>query len=163
MVYTPKYFKAYELVGPVMYNKAIKANAERRLFYVFNPFLLMTADLLREKYGPATINNWKVGGTLKERGLRDPDTSTGALFSAHKFGCALDMSFKNATAEEIREEMKKVGCFDPGFRYNTPKGAEHFKYIHRVESTLNGKPISWFHMDIYNSFNEDGSIISLNV
>jgi hypothetical protein len=162
-MYIPKYFKLYELVGPEFYALVTKQKLEQKAFGIFDTYLLITADLLRERYGTATINNWFNGGSLKERGLREMNTGTGAVLSAHKFARAFDMNFKNATAEEVREDMRKGGCFKPGFRFDPTKGFECFKNIHRVESTMDGKPISWFHMDRFNHYNEDGSIVQLHV
>lgn len=162
-MYTPKYVTAKELVYKDLYKLYEKKNQLYKLFYVFNPFVLMTADALRARYGAITINNWAYGGSMENRGLRKPDTSVGSELSAHKFGAALDCNFKDATAVEIRQDMEKYGCFEPGFRVNFTKEAECFRYIHRVEMTQGKKPISWFHFDIFNCYNADGSIMRLDV
>ena len=162
-MYRPKYLGADELVWKDLYVQLEKQKRTDRIFWQFNPLVLMTADLLREKYGAITVNNWSGTGSFQNRGLRPDDSSVGAALSAHKRGAALDCNFRNASAEEIRQDMKKAGCFKPGFKNNVPPGYDCFKYINRVESTLSGKPISWFHFDIFNCYNPDGSIIELHV
>jgi len=54
---------------------------------------------------PITINTWFDGGKFKERGLRDPKTKTGAQYSQHKFGKALDFTVSGMTADEVREKI----------------------------------------------------------
>lgn len=162
-MYKPEFISARELVWKELYLQVEKQKATDRIFWQFNPLVLKTADMLRKRYGSITINNWHSGGTLQQRGLRPDDTSVGAALSAHKRGAALDCNFAGASAEEVREDMKKLGCFKPGFRDNSTQESECFKYIHRIEATLNGKQISWFHFDIFNCYNLDGSIMILNV
>lgn len=162
-MYRPEHLTAKELVWKELFEKYNKMNKTDRILYVFNPLVLKTGDMLRKKYGAITINNWFYGGSLQYRGLRPFGHGEGAALSAHMFGAALDCNFKDATAEEIREDMRKAGCFKPGFRSNIPQGFECFKYIHRVECTEGGKPISWFHFDIFNAYNDDGSIVQLHV
>lgn len=157
--YKPKHVSEDELVNRATWNELNKAGTLERVFWQFNPLVLITADLLREVFGPITINNWKIGGSFQNRGLRIDD-SVGAKFSAHKRGAALDCNFKNATAPEIRKKMLELGCFKPGFKDRTDLGKyECFKHIGRVESTQNGKEISWFHFDIWNNQSTDGSIL----
>lgn len=161
--YTPKYLKAWELCDEKYY-KAVQSDGggDQRIFWQFNPLVLMTADMLRERFGSLTVNNWRSGGSFSQRGLRTND-STGAMFGPHKRGAALDCNFANATAEAIRAEMEKAGCFLPGFRSRVTKDTACFQYIGRVENLSGGKQISWFHFDIWNCQNADGSIIKLDV
>ena len=162
-MYEPKRLIPQEVVPKSIYEAAVKANRVNRIFWQFNPYVLMTADMLADRYGSILVNNWHKGGDLNERGLRLDSSSTGELFSAHKRGAALDCNFKNATAEEVRNDMEKYGCFKPGFKSNLNKNNEIFRYINRIECTLKGKSISWFHFDIFNCYNDDGSIMRLNV
>lgn len=164
-MYTCKYFKPEELVGPEFYHMCEKTNRVGRIFTIFDPTLLKVIDLLREKYGSCTINNWKTGGPRKESGLRMMDTSTGAVLSAHKFGRAVDCIFSKVSAEEIRQDMKRVGCFNPGFRSRLMKEPELEVYnVARVEWHDKGVPISWLHIDcLWNDANEDGSVKIIDV
>ncbi len=65
------------------------------------PKLLIVVDTLRKRYGP--INNWHTGGPFHESGLRDPFTKTGAKWSMHKLGRAVDLKFSNVTPIEVQE------------------------------------------------------------
>lgn len=160
--YKPKYLTAQELCDKEYYTAAAKVEAEY-IFWQFNPLVLVTVDKLRERFGGVTVNNWHIGGPFSQRGLRT-NNSTGAMFGPHKRGAALDCNFKNAEPEEIRELMRKAGCFAPGFKDRTNLGNDEcFRHIGRVEMTQNGNPINWFHFDIWNCQNTDGSILGLRV
>lgn len=81
-MYRPKYFSIKELVNPVLLNKIGIETAWKLL----DEQLLRAADKIREKYGVMFVNK----GELKDCGLRDWTSQTGAKYSAHKFGRALD-------------------------------------------------------------------------
>lgn len=151
--YAPKYFKIQELVTKSFYNAAVSRGKPHYALWQFNPHVLMTADMLREKFGPITINNWVFGGNAQNRGLRDADTTVGAPMSPHLRGAALDLIFHKVSAEEVRSHMRKCGCFSAGFKRDVPKDAECFRYIGRVEVD-----ISWFHFDIWNCYDDNGAI-----
>ena len=53
------------------------------------------------------INNWHVGGMFNESGLRDFKTSTGAEFSQHKYGRAIDIKCTGMTGDDLRDIVKK--------------------------------------------------------
>ena len=161
-MYKCKYFRLDELVYPEIHKVCEQKGLLDRLWLVFDPNLLRAVDLLRERYGSCTINNWKAGGQFKECGLRQADTSTGALLSAHKFGRAVDCHFATVTSEEIRQEMIKLGCFKPGFKATTDPKLECFRLLGRLEHLQNGKPISWLHVDSY-AETDDGSLKLINV
>ena len=66
--------------------------------------IVMATQFIRTMSGlPITINNWANGGAYKESGLRDFNTSTGAKYSAHKFGAAADLKIGNLTSHEMVE------------------------------------------------------------
>lgn len=44
------------------------------------------------------INNYHLGGQLKERGFRTPKTTTGAALSQHRFGRAIDITITGINA-----------------------------------------------------------------
>jgi hypothetical protein len=79
--------------------------------------IVRVAQWLRDFTGDEiVVNNWNTGGQYHESGLRDPFTKTGAKFSQHKFGRALDLKFKNTKPEVVRqiirdnwEELKALG------------------------------------------------------
>ena len=77
-----------------------------RLLSYLDPRILDICDFLRERYGPATVNNWHLGGELEQCGFRRPSSKVGASCSQHKFGRAADLHFAGITAHEIRTDMK---------------------------------------------------------
>ena len=125
MFYKPKYFDVRELVTPSVYERF----GEKAFMFIDNR-ILRTADMLRERFGPITINTWFFGGTSQCRGFRSSDCTIGAAFSQHRFGRALDMSFRNYSAEEIREDMRKNG------------DNAAYEFITRCEDG-----VSWLHID----------------
>ena len=64
--------------------------------------IVATAYALRKKFGPMVINNWHIGGEFTLRGFRPADTNTGAKWSQHKFGRAIDCHFTKVSVEEVR-------------------------------------------------------------
>jgi hypothetical protein len=69
-----------------------------------------TVELLqffRERYGSTTVNNWYQGGNFQFRGFRPPNCKVGGSMSQHRFGRAFDINCKNATPDEIREDIIK--------------------------------------------------------
>jgi len=80
---------------------------------------LVTADqLLRDRFGPVTINNWIHGGDRNWSGIRTPASPDYSGTSQHSFGRASDKLFVNATAEEVREFIRGnwqylgIGCIE---------------------------------------------------
>ena len=55
--------------------------------------IIILAQLFRTRYGAITINNWHNGGQYHESGLRLFSTPTGAKYSQHKYGRAVDLKF----------------------------------------------------------------------
>lgn len=102
-MFKPKYFNIKELVNPTL----LKQIGEQIAWTIFDENVLKAADLLREKYGPITIN----ANGLTDCGLRDPQSSTGAKYSMHKIGRALDghiVSIEKAAANiKDANERKK--------------------------------------------------------
>jgi hypothetical protein len=96
MSYRPKYFALNEVVYP----GAIQARGEKA-WELMDDRILRGADWLREKFGPCVINGKFGGKGFTESGLRDPFTTTGAKFSQHKFGRALDLKFLKVTCTEV--------------------------------------------------------------
>ncbi len=133
-LYIPRYFRIEELVYPEFYEQ-FQHRGEDYMWLAFDARVLQTADRLRERYGPMTVNNWLWGGSRTESGLRAMDTSTGAALSQHKFGRALDCIFHDCTADEVRADMKKWGVY------------AEFRLITCIEEFPG---MSWFHFDVRN-------------
>lgn len=68
--------------------------------------IIEIADFFRGYFDvPIVINNWHSGGPYKESGLRKFLTKTGAKFSQHKFGRAIDMKLEHLHPEAVRKEV----------------------------------------------------------
>ena len=70
-------------------------------------------DILLELYKEevlVTINNKYKGGQFDERGFRDFHTTTGAIYSDHKYGRAFDCHFslRNGGVLPIKEVYQKL-------------------------------------------------------
>lgn len=66
---------------------------------------LVKADqLLRNYFGPITINNWWMDGLRQWSGIRTVDSIDFSETSQHNFGRASDKIFKEVTVEEVRPE-----------------------------------------------------------
>ena len=126
-MYKCKYFLIEELVPKSLYDTM----HEDALWKLFDEDILKAADWLREKYGPATINNWKWGGVFHQSGIRTKDSEFYREGSAHSVGKALDMKFRDTTAEAIRADFRKA--------------AEEFEEIPYIRRCEDG--VSWLHID----------------
>ena len=107
-----KNFTVQELVPAEVYTERGDAAAQLMDIRIVN-----VAQWLRDKTGKSiTINSWGSGGQYKESGLRNFETSTGAKWSQHKFGRALDLKVQGMEAEEVRQlirnnwaELREIG------------------------------------------------------
>jgi hypothetical protein len=148
MTYIPTFFQPHEVVPPAVF--AALSGDPVRIFRLFDERILITCDRLRGRYGSMTINNWQWGGERKESGLRDPFSATGAKWSDHKFGRAIDAVFK-LPAAEIRRDILS----DPWH--------PDFEHITCLEMTIGGKPISWLHFACRNWDKARSGILQLNL
>lgn len=130
-MFIPAHFEIYELVPPNIYSRY--HTEVRKIWGMFDERILITAQNLRNRYGKMVCNDWYWDGKWKERGWRPWNTLTGAQFSQHKFGRALDLIPTNTDVEEIRRDILK----DP----NHPD----FEHITCLEMN-----ISWLHIDCRN-------------
>ena len=125
MRYIPKHFHAYELLPNDLY----ALHGDNGL-YLIDDRILSTLDQIREFVdSPITVNNWKIGGPFSQRGYRN-DPNTGAKYSAHRFGRAVDFDIAGITADAFRTKVKS-GDYD-----------KVLGYITRME-----EGIEWIHMD----------------
>ena len=148
-----KHFKCYEIVDRETYRLFGEFS-----YRFFDPILLRVADWLREELGPTTCNNWywnkeKASWDVFEwSGLRtsrwdlaQPNSSGKKKYSPysdHALGNALDLRFKNHSAEYVRQYIQ-----DNWERIKADTGA--------VSLTLEaGDTVSWVHLATRN--NNDG-------
>jgi hypothetical protein len=122
MIYQCRHFKLKELFPPDMLE-----TPEAILWQLLDPRVLMAADALRDEFGPAWCNT----GDLTQRGWRHSKSATGAKWSQHKYGRALDLTFKNANAETVRQSIRQK------------RGT--YRMITCIE-----RDVSWVHIDCRN-------------
>ena len=124
--YKPVHFEIKELVSPDVY-----AMFGQKALMFLNPKILYTGDRIRQRYQkPVIVNNWSMGGVLQERGFRSPSSETGAEFSDHKRGDAIDFNVAGISPEEVRVDiLANPMC-------------EDFKYITCIEMMINWNHIS---------------------
>lgn len=128
-MFKPDNFAIWELVDKQTY----EARGERA-WALLDTNALIVLNALREKFGPAVVNNWKSGGPWQWRGLRYPECKEYSRYSQHNFGRAFDVSFKSATAQEVREYILKEWTWND----------------HKIHITLEDD-VSWVHFDTRNA------------
>lgn len=126
---TPNFFLD-EFIDPSIY----AARGERSVA-LMDHRMIMFAQWLREAAGrPLTINNWASGGQFRESGLRRSDTRTGAKWSQHKYGRAIDIKCQGLTPREL---------------FAIVKANEAYLIQHQLCTTIENLEytVSWLHCD----------------
>lgn len=129
----------HELVPESYYRKFEKT--PEKFLNLFDDRALKTLQALREEFGPATVNNWAVGGSNQYRGWRPFNCTVGAIHSQHKFGRAFDVNFKHTTAEQAR----KLILANP----------HRFPHLTRIE-----RDVSWLHFDVATTNSAEVKVIA---
>ena len=120
---------------------------EDMVWKMFDPRLLKLADAIRKKYGPCTVN----ADGLTDCGLRDPQSATGAKYSMHKIGRALDLHIRSieVKAAEIKDantrKKFKIKEYD--------KVRETLMVNHEFDDLSFENGVSWLHVDTGNRQN----------
>ncbi len=134
-----KYFCIEEFVSKAVYKKY-----GDKAWQFLSPRLLHTMLVVRKELGKSiTINNWKWGGKFSQRGLREntchmvmKKNRLGKIYlSAHLTGNAVDFDVKGMEAMDVRILLAGISAKLP--------------YKIRLENEMNGKQISWVHLDVY--------------
>lgn len=106
MIFRPKHFKAYELVGPDLYERF----GEDCFRYLRRELLEAIDSLWAELNGikktVVIVNDWKSGGQYKESGLRTAASTTYKPGSAHSVGAAVDLKCRGWTPREVITLLK---------------------------------------------------------
>ena len=132
-MYRPKYYKISELVNPTL----LKQIGEETAWKIFDDRILKAADEIRKKYGPCTVN----GNGLTDCGLRDINSTTGAKYSAHKMGRALDIHIMDIE-KKYTDKAEKIKAYN--------KVREALMLDSRFDKINFEHNISWLHIDGYN-------------
>lgn len=135
-----------EFINPTTYNK-FGYKSQRYI----RPELIKIAQCIRSYTGlSCEINNWANGGAYEESGLRDFTTSTGASYSAHKFGAAIDIKIGDLDSFEMAKII--IDNYDDVFK---PLG------VTRIEDPeyTKGKYRSWLHIDVLHTGSNELQIV----
>ena len=133
--YRCKYFTIKELVNPVFLKLP-----EEVLWGLLDVRLLKCADKIREKYGVCTVNT----GKLENCGLRPMDAS-GAKWSAHKFGRALDIHVQRIENQWGGNKKAKIEAYN--------RLREQLMAMPEFDGLNFENGVSWLHMDVVNREN----------
>ena len=129
-MYKCKYYKLQELVPPDVYQKFGDF-----AWRFFGENELKDIDTIREYHGPITINNWHIGGNLRNCGLRTNLYEKNKLYcSAHLMGKAFDLHSSN-----IKKLYSDINILFAGGK---------LKAIKRIESPLTTK-YNWCHVESF--------------
>lgn len=139
--YKCKYFQLKELVNPAL----LKTLPESTLWSLFDDRLLRMADKIREKYGPCTVN----ASGLTDCGLRDINSTTGAKYSAHKIGRALDIHVRRLELQWSGNRTGKVAAYNR-LREQLMADPEFDKLNFEQNSKEYPTGIPWLHCDTCN-------------
>lgn len=99
-------FDIREFVPPYLWELHEDGVLDAR-WYV-QPTVLDIAQAVRDRYAaPVEVNTWLWGGDLLERGYRFPGSDTGATYSQHKLGNAVDFEVDGMSPQEVRADIKQ--------------------------------------------------------
>jgi hypothetical protein len=88
-----------EFIDPITYSERGEKSIQ-----LMDMRIILAIQHLREVINkPITINNWASRGQFRESGLRRADTRTGARWSQHKYGRALDFRVSGMTPREVHQ------------------------------------------------------------
>lgn len=136
-MYKTKHFKIKELVHP----EFLQTTNEDTLWQLFDDRLLRCADKIRDLYGPCTVN----ANGLVDCGLRLANSTTGAKYSAHKYGRALDIHIRTI---ELAAAKIKNPAERQQFKIQEYNKVRNFILNTPVFDCLNvEKDVSWLHID----------------
>lgn len=140
MIYKCRYFKIQEIVSPLVYKKFGDS-----AWKFFDEDILKDLDAIREYHGkPITVNNWHIGGSLKQCGLRCNKDELVAnkkdvYCSAHCLAKAFDLHSSNIPKlyNDVEFLIKN----------------KRLKKIRRIESSQTTK-YTWCHIDAMQTSND---------
>lgn len=144
------YFKPFELVDKNVFDRY--GNDIWRFFDIqfLETLLVLRKDILKV---PLVCNNWKSGGTLSQRGLREniaplvwSKTNAGVMYlSAHTLGKAVDLSSGKMTADEMRSVIREKQSLLPyKVRIEAAESAPTWLHIDTMCSLSQKDKIVWF-------------------
>ena len=121
-----QHFCLEELVDP-RYIERFGSNA----MWFVDQAMALCLDRLSNDVGGILVNNWHIGGSYSESGVRWPATTTGAEFSQHKFKNAFDLKPQRMTVQQLYLHVM----------------ANHAKYPQITTIENPEKTRTWLHVD----------------
>lgn len=97
-----EYFFLDEFIPPEIYS----VRGSKSIALMDNRIIEGVTLLRKYANVPFTVNNWAVGGNRDESGLRLPNTRTGAKWSQHKYGRAVDIVPRGMTVRQLFAILK---------------------------------------------------------
>lgn len=95
------YFKTQEFVSKAVYEKY----GEKSIWFI-DPRIKKLANFTREFFGKSvTINNWLWGGQYDQSGFREPESTTGASMSQHRYCRGIDIKVAGMTPKAVHEAI----------------------------------------------------------
>lgn len=128
-MYTCEFFAIHELVP-----KSVFEQRGESAWEFLDERLLRSLDLLRDRFGHMTVNNYFWGEEREWSGLRTPESPFYSPFSQHTFGRAADCLFAEVAAVEVRQFILA--------RPNDPA----YRFISAIELDTD-----WLHFDVRNT------------
>lgn len=122
-----------EYIPKQLYEKYI--GKEHLLINLLDSRLIKSDQMLRNHFGPVTINNWIDGGERNWSGFRTAECPHYSFSSQHSYGRASDKLFQNALSFEVQEFVRR-----------------NWKDLGITGLELN---TSWVHTDVRLSINQD--------
>lgn len=137
-MYKCKYYKIQELVSPIVYNQW-----GNRAWMFFDEDVLRELDYIRETYGKGIIiNNYHIGGNLKQCGLRSNmdelvKSKTTLYLSAHCLAKGFDMHSADGNNKALWQHI---------YNLILTKKLKKFRRLENIKATP-----TWAHADCFQS------------
>lgn len=123
-------------------SKEIYAQWGDKSIWFLDKRLFLLSQFFRDRFGVTTINN----DQYNYSGFREPECKVGAKLSQHRFGRAMDLKFKNATAQEVYKDVIENYDLYKKFGLTT---------VENIDKTP-----TWLHCDLRNTNQEELLIVN---
>ena len=127
-----KNFRLQEFIDPITY-KRFRASS---IWFMDSKLFNIAQEVRDLTHSPVKINDWANSGQYRESGLRNWETLTGAKYSQHKFGRAIDIKVQGWGVEDVYKLIMKH--------------EEKFRYLGLTTIESINKTPTWIHLDTRN-------------
>lgn len=137
MIFKPDNCQLYELVDKRTYEKYGEF-----AWHFLDERLLRAIEFLGKEFGVLYINtwNWDEEDGSQNRGFRSWYSDVGSKYSSHRRGTASDITFKDRTAQEVRDWLEE--------HYENTD----FYKEHGIKITVE-EDVTWLHISVENNHN----------